>query len=195
MDGASDVPPAPEMGSDQNTMGAEPTGNTIDGGQEMGSDPMNGGQDIGGDPMNGGQEIGDDQNDMDGGPMNEPDMGSDSEDGDDSTMSIINKLTDADREAVRAYAESMLNREETSGDDEMNIGDDEMNIGDDENNSDQGEQMMEQFLFTKGQVLSLNEKLGAKKTAGLDDDSKPLNKKNTSKTVSAKSPFSPKKFK
>ena len=38
---------------------------------------------------------------------------------DDSTMSIINQLSPTDREAVRAYAESMLARDETNGEEEM----------------------------------------------------------------------------
>lgn len=44
------------------------------------------------------------------------------EEGGDSTMDIINQLSPTDREAVRAYAESMLARDETSGGEEMEAG-------------------------------------------------------------------------
>ena len=85
-------------GMDPNAMGGDPNA--------MGGDPnAMGGMDpnaMGGDPnAMGGDSM-----------MNDPAMGSDpAMDGqtDDSTMSIINQLSDEDREAVRAYAESMLN--------------------------------------------------------------------------------------
>ena len=50
---------------------------------------------------------------------NEPEGG---EEGGDSTIDIINQLSPTDREAVRAYAESMLARDETNGEDEMGAG-------------------------------------------------------------------------
>lgn len=58
------------------------------------------------DPMAGG-----DPNAMEG---DEAPM-SDQEESGDSTMDIINQLSPTDREAVRAYAESMLSRDETGG--------------------------------------------------------------------------------
>lgn len=54
----------------------------------------------GADPMAGGEEM--------------PTGGE--EEGGDSTVDIINQLSPTDREAVRAYAESMLSRDETNGD-------------------------------------------------------------------------------
>lgn len=47
------------------------------------------------------EPIGNDQMGMEGGMP---------EEGDDSTMSIINQLSDEDKESVRAYAESMLDK-------------------------------------------------------------------------------------
>ena len=75
-------------------------------------DPM-----MGGDPMAGEQPPMDGQDPAVGGDpmMNDPAMGGGpAMDGqtDDSTMSIINQLSDEDREAVRAYAESMLSKSE-----------------------------------------------------------------------------------
>ena len=55
-------------------------------------------------------DMGNEMPPMDGGAP-EGDMGGGME-GDDSTMGIINQLSPKDREAVRAYAESMLTRDE-----------------------------------------------------------------------------------
>lgn len=70
--------------------------------------------------------------------------------GDDSTMSIINQLSDTDREAVRAYAESMLSRDEESDIDNDGIG------------GDTQAPMQEtiKVIFTKKQLLEMNENFG-----------------------------------
>ena len=188
MDGASDVPSGmdnsgitnePPMGGNDENMSTVPGDDQpIDTGMpgDEGQDNMSQGDTLGD------EGIGDDMsNDM----GNE--MGNES---DDSTMSIINQLSDTDREAVRAYAESMLSRSETEGN--MGPDDDEPADMPDGNN---GGPMMETFAFKKGQLLQLNEKLGTKNKQEKDIDEKPLQKKNTSKTVSSKSPFAPKRFK
>ena len=110
MDGASDVPPAdPSMGGgDPNAMGGgmDPMG---------GPDPSMGGEDpMGGqDPMMGPPPAdGDGQLNPDMGGMDDSGMGGEGDGPDDSTMSIINQLSPEDLDAVRAYAESMLSRDE-----------------------------------------------------------------------------------
>ena len=118
---------------------------------EMGEDPM-----MGGDPAMG-------------------------DNADDSTVSIINQLSPEDKEAVRAYAESMLNRAEnpTAG------GSDSMG----------GEEppMMESVIFTKKQLKTLTESFrGDNKET--EDDKKQLNPKKA-QNVSKKSPFNSPKFK
>lgn len=85
-------------------------------------------------------------------PMEQPenqDM-SNNEPSDDSTMSIINQLSDTDREAVRAYAESMLNRDET------------VDNNSNENPDGPAEPMQEtkSVIFTKGQLREMNENFG-----------------------------------
>jgi hypothetical protein len=70
--------------------------------------------------------------------------------GDDSTMSIINQLSDTDREAVRAYAESMLSRDEESDIDNDGIGGD----------AQAPMQETRKVIFTKKQLLEMNENFG-----------------------------------
>lgn len=82
------------------------------------ADPMMGGapEDPMADPMTGGAPEDPMADPMAGGAPEDPMAGGetptdDTENGaDDSTMSIINQLSDEDREAVRSYAESMLNK-------------------------------------------------------------------------------------
>ena len=98
---------SPSMGGDP-AMGGDPT---------MGGDPAMGGDTaMGGDPTMGGDPA------MGGDPSmgDDPAMGGDSND--DSTMSIINQLSPEDREAVRSYAESMLNHEGDENQEMMNEG-------------------------------------------------------------------------
>ena len=143
------------MGGDPNAMGGDPNAMGGDPNAMGGMDPNAMGGDpnaMGEDPMAGGQPP------MEGG------------EGDDSTMSIINQLSAEDREAVRAYAESMLDK--SSGNEE-------------------NPQMMETYIFSKKQLQTIMETIGT-----MDDktEEKPLNKKN-GVTVSKKSPFNSPKFK
>lgn len=109
----------------------------------------------------------------------------------DDTMSIINQLSDADREAVRAYAESMLSRDETQGE----VGG-EQDGGDDLPIDANGQPMMETVIFTKNQLKMINEELGLNsQLKNKDDDGKKPLQKKTSNTTSKKSPFNPPKFK
>ena len=149
--------------------GASPASN------EMGEDPMMGGNPaMGGDPAMGSDPAMDGEDPMMGG---DPAMG---DNADDSTVSIINQLSPEDKEAVRAYAESMLNRAEnpTAGSDSMG-----------------GEEppMMESVIFTKKQLKTLTESfIGDNKET--EDDKKQLNPKKA-QNVSKKSPFNSPKFK
>ena len=80
------------------------------------------------------------------GPDNDMENGIDDNPADDSTMDIINQLSDTDREAVRAYAESMLARDETEDESGMD-GDSMSNQPEPDNN-----QMFETFKFSKKQL-------------------------------------------
>jgi hypothetical protein len=104
-------------------------------------------------------------------PMDSPMDGED--EGDDSTTSIINQLSPEDREAVRAYAQSMLSK------------------SDGLNDETQQEPMMESFVFTKKQLTKIMESF---RQSEIKKDEKPLNKKY-SKSVSKKSPFNSPNFK
>ena len=177
----------PPINDDPNAMGGDPSmggdPNAMDGDPSMGGGDTN---DMGGDPS-----MDDDPNEMGGDPSmdGEPnEMGGDpSMDGEpsnaenDDTMSIINQLSDTDKEAVRKYAESMLSRDETKSDGESI----EMD----------GEQppMMEQVIFTKKQIKKINENL-LQTTDDSDcrDERKPLDKRQSK--ISKKSPFSQPKF-
>ena len=109
----------------------------------------------------------------------------------DDTMSIINQLSDSDREAVRAYAESMLSRDETQGE----VGG-EQDGGDDLPIDANGQPMMENVIFTKNQLKMINEELGLNsQLKNKDDDGKKPLQKKTSNTTSKKSPFNPPRFK
>ena len=71
-------------------------------------------------PMEDDAEMGGDDAAMED-PAAEGDMGmegGEAEGGDDSTASIIDQLSDDDKEAVRNYAKSLLNRDETSAPEE-----------------------------------------------------------------------------
>ena len=97
----------------------------------------------------------------------------------DDTASIINQLSDTDREAVRAYAESMLSRDETAG-----------------NGQEQQQPMMERVIFTKGQLTKLHEEFGPNRDYLYNGDER-INgsTKKTTKTTSNNSPFNSPKFK
>jgi hypothetical protein len=150
-----------------------------------GQDPMMGDQNIGGEqmPMDG-PNMGDEQMPMDDPNMGveqppmdgqDPMMGDQNMGGDDSTMSIINQLNDEDREAVRAYAESMLGSQ-------------------DSNEQPMGEPMMESVIFTKKQMDKLFENFGPTEDELHKDNTNSLSKKKT-QNVSKKSPFNSPKFK
>ena len=158
------------MGGDPNAMGVDP-GMTGDDPNAMGEDP----NEMGEDP----NAIGEDPNEMGG------------EGAGDDTMSIINQLSDTDREAVRADAESMLNRDETQGEG----GGEPADGGDDLPIDANGQPMMEKVIFTKNQLRMINEELGLNsQLKDNSDDKKPLQKKTTN-TTSKKSPFNPPRFK
>ena len=171
MDGASTVPSGgPMAGGDPMSDGQPP----VDGQDPAaGGDPMTDDTAMGGDPMDGTQP-----------PM-------DDGEGDDSTISIINQLSDEDREAVRAYAESMLSK--SKGEQEAPAGEDPMM----NDPAMEGEQqpMMESFIFTKKQLNTLMENFGpTEDELQKQDERKPLQKKKE-RTVSDKSPFNSPKFK
>lgn len=93
-----------------------------------------------------------------GGPEEEmnPEMGDmEMEQEDDSTIGIINQLSDEDKDAVRAYAESLLSRNEndTEQGQEMGTGEDDVaGAGADM-------PMMENVIFSKKQLKMLKESL------------------------------------
>ena len=106
-----------------------------------------------------------DTENIDGYNENGPIDGPSDEPGDDSTMSIINQLSDTDREAVRAYAESMLNRDET-----------------------QDQPMQENLVFTKKQLDEIHEILMAQSDRR-DNELNKINKKTKQTHNLHKSPF------
>jgi len=168
------------MGGDPNAMGGAPMDDPNAGGP-MGDAPMddpNAGGPMGDAPMddpNAGGTMGDDEQ-MDGGPMGEdPNTAGE---GSDDTMSIINQLSDEDREAVRSYAESMLSRDETQNGDDMAQGDEQP-------------PMMEQVIFTKKQLNMIQENLGPTQDELMDKSRKELPKKQSKPN---NSPFSSPKF-
>ena len=172
--------PEDDASSVPNDGGNEDFGNVpMDGGQP----PMDGGmEDPMGGPQDGGMpdDMGADQPPMDDGMNSEPSemdggMPEGGEGTGDSTIDIINQLSPTDKEAVRSYAESMLNRDETSGQEGQEM-----------------PPMSESFIFTKKQFSKINENL-----INMDDKNKKrdlvgANKPN--KKVSQKSPFGSPKF-
>ena len=183
MDGASTVPSGdPMAGGDPMSDGQPP----MDGQPPVDGQPPMDGQDpaVGGDPMT-------DDTAMGGDPMDGAQPPMDDGEGDDSTMSIINQLSDEDREAVRAYAESMLSKSE--GGQEAPAGEDPMM--DDPAMEGEQQPMMESFIFTKKQLNTLMENFGpTEDELQKQDERKPLQKKKE-RTVSDKSPFNSPKFK
>ena len=133
------------------------------------------------DPAMGGEEMPPMDPAMGGEEM--PPMGQENG-GDDSTESIINQLSDEDREAVRAYAESMLKK---NGEQPTENGPEPTDpaMG--------GEPMMESAIFTKKQIEMIMENFGPTEDELQKDEKKHLSKKNE-RTVSKKSPFNSPKF-
>ena len=193
MGGASDVPPG-----DPN---AAPMGDPGMGDPGMGGDPMGGDPGMGNmndgqlDPPDMGGDMGGEPGPLDGAPMGAEGEG----EGDDSTMSIINQLSPEDREAVRSYAESMLSRDETKGEDmggeepPMDGGEAPMGgdpgMGPDPNG---GAPMMESFVFSKKQIRSINENLPVTDLKKREDK---VNDKKKGNNTPKKSPFNSPKFK
>ena len=166
---------------------------TVPSGDPMaGGDPMSDGQPPmdGQDPAVGGGSMTDDTA-MGGDPMDGAQPSMDDVEGDDSTMSIIDQLSDEDREAVRAYAESMLSK--SKGEQEAPAGEGPMM--DDPAMGGEQQPMMESFIFTKKQLSTLMENFGpTEDELQKQDERKPLQKKKE-RTVSDKSPFNSPKFK
>ena len=119
-------------------------------------DPMNGNQmpENPEPPMGGSPDMGNPEDGMNepGGMEGPEDMDNSMEGDGDSTMDIINRLSDTDREAVRAYAESMLARDETE--DGMEDGEEPDDMGGEPTQGpDNGNgQMFETFKFSKKQL-------------------------------------------
>ena len=110
--------------------------------------------------------------------------GGEAEGGDDSTASIIDQLSDDDKEAVRNYAKSLLNRDEANADGEAMPGMEEPAPAPDQ--SGQGV-MME---ITKGRLKKVQQHLS--ETFRSNDDGKDetdRKQKKVKKNVGKKSPF------
>ena len=157
----------PDMGMDPG-MGGDPNMGMDQGGEDMSL--------LNGDPnaMGGDQGMGVDPG-MDGDPGMEPGEG---EGTGDDTESIIKQLSPTDKEAVRAYAESMLNRDETQG------------------GGQEQQPMMERVIFTKKQIQQIHENFGPSQDE-LNKETQKNRKelpKKTTKTTSNNSPFRPKQF-
>ena len=141
---------------------------------DMENDSMGGEPNMGDEPMND-DSMGDEPN-MSDDSMNDEPMGDEpmdypeNDDNDDSTISIINQLSKEDKEAVRAYAESMLKRSEPSSED--------------------NQPMMESFIFSKKQLQTIMENFNDTNNR---EERNTLNKKEK-RTVSKKSPFNSPKF-
>ena len=177
MDGASDVPQGPDPmggGSTGDPMGGDPMGGGSTG-DPMASDPSMGGDPMGGDVPPDGDGVLDPN--MGGDPMGgDPGMEG-GEEGDDSTMSIINQLSPEE------------------GPDDMGREEPPMDGGPDMGPDQGGGQppMMEQVVFTKKQLRKLNEALNIIEPEK-EDKNKGLEKKK-GKSVNKKSPFNSPKFK
>jgi hypothetical protein len=146
-------------GSDPNTMGADPNAAAD---PNAGMDPNADPNAMGADPMAGGEAEG----------------------GDDSTMSIFNQLSPDDKEAARAYMESMLARDETQGADDGMQG-----LGEPAPAPDQAGQgvMME---ITKGRLKKVQQRLHETFRSQEDDkDETDRKQKKVKKNVGKKSPF------
>lgn len=110
--------------------------------------------------------------------------GGEAEGGDDSTASIIDQLSDDDKEAVRNYAKSLLNRDEANADGEAMPGMEEPAPAPDQ--SGQGV-MME---ITKGRLKKVQQHLSEtfRSNDGNKDETDRRQKK-VKKNVGKKSPF------
>lgn len=101
-------------------------------GQDVDAVNTPGMEDMGDQDMMGGQDM-----------MNDPNMNTDMDmPQDDSTISIINQLSDEDKDAVRAYAESLISKNEPN----------------DEAGNEENGPVMESIIFTKKQLEKLKNK-------------------------------------
>lgn len=100
------------------------------------------------------------------------------EGGDDSTMSIINQLSDEDKESVRAYAESMLKK---NGEDNEENGEEAMP----EDEENMAPPVPEGKTFTKKQ---LKEEFGVKVDKNTEVKNSPQPKE---KKINKNNPFNP----
>lgn len=139
-------------------------------------------------PMGGGPNMPQDPNMGDAHSGEEPMGDMPAEGGDDSTMGIINQLSPKDKEAVRAYAESMLARDENQGGGEEGG---EMPPMDGQPPMGGQAPMAESFIFKKRQLDKVNEIFGEFDSGEKED--KPLEKKTKGK-ASKKSPFNAPEF-
>ena len=147
---------------------------------------------MGADP-NIGAGVGNVANDPNAGmPTEDPGMGDtgmgmeggEAEGGDDSTASIIDQLSDDDKEAVRNYAKSLLNRDEANAGGEAMPGMEEPAPTPDQ--SGQGV-MME---ITKGRLKKVQQHLSETFRSNYDDkDETDRKQKKVKKNVGKKSPF------
>ena len=143
---------------------------------------------MGGDPNAAPMDDPNMDGDMESAPMDSPNMDDDGndmggEEDDDSTVAIINQLSDTDKEAVRSYAKSMLHRDEA-----QNGG------GEGELPPSNEQPISESFVFTKKQIQMLRENFGpTDDELSKKDDRKPLGVKKSNK-VPSNSPFNSPKF-
>jgi hypothetical protein len=113
------------------------------------------------------------------------DMGIDTEGGDDSTSSIIDQLSDEDKEAVRNYAKSLLNRDEANAGDET-PGMEAQGAAPASDQTGQGV-MME---ITKGRLKKVQQRLHETFRSQEDDkDETDRKQKKVKKNTGKKSPF------
>ena len=148
-------------------MGADP--NIGAGIGNMAEDP-NAGMPAEGDPGMEGDEIGIE--------------GSEAEGGDDSTASIIDQLSDDDKEAVRNYAKSLLNRDEANAGGEALPGMEEPAPSPDQ----AGQSVM--MEITKGRLKKVQQHLSETFRSNDDDkDETDRKQKKVKKNVGKKSPF------
>lgn len=116
----------------------------------------------------------------------DPNLGSDAEVNDDSTASIIDQLSDDDKEAVRNYAKSLLNRDETQGQEDM-----DMMGGEDPNAVPvPGQEPGVMMEITKGRLKKVQQRLHETFRSREDDkDEIDRNQKKVHKKHGKKSPF------
>lgn len=114
----------------------------------------------------------------------DPNIGSDAEGNDDSTTSIIDQLSDEDKEAVRNYAKSLLSRDEGVPDDAgSDIGGD---IPEAQPQPGNGGVMME---ISKGRLKNVQRKLSEKFRDNDKEEETNRKQQKVRKNTGKKSPF------